>query len=248
MRGWRRIYLFTLSAIALFLFGLLFVHPDPAYSPVSGLVILLLALPSYAVLLRWLGFGRGLFALAIISVVPIAVEALAVSTGYPYGGFRYSSSLGPLAFGLVPLSVAFAYPPVLIGAVAVACRFSSGHLSRAIPLSTSLLLIADLVIDPAAVHAGLWIWADGGQYYGVPLTNFLGWVFTGAIYSTLLLAPFTDRKSKKRCPPHSAAASLLMILSLWSGYLTVNLLLVPAITGILSVFLCLWHLHRKEED
>jgi len=39
------------------------------------------------------------------------VEAIAVSTGLPYGRFYYSKSFGHMVLGLLPWTVAFAYLP-----------------------------------------------------------------------------------------------------------------------------------------
>jgi putative membrane protein len=45
----------------------------------------------------------------------------------------------------------------------------------------------DLSLDPTwstVLHA--WIWVDGGAFFGVPLTNFLGWLLT----TYLIYQPF----------------------------------------------------------
>jgi putative membrane protein len=36
-------------------------------------------------------------------------------------------------------------------------------------------------LDPGAVAVGFWAYADGGVYYGVPLSNFAGWVLSGTV-------------------------------------------------------------------
>ncbi|WP_369425629.1 carotenoid biosynthesis protein, partial [Methanothrix sp.] len=193
--------MFILGAISLFIAGAFFVHPAPEYEIISGLFVILLALPSFSALLRWIGPRKGFLILSIVTVIPFMVEALAVITGFPYGNFRYSTSLGMMLLGRVPFSVAFAYPPVLIGAVTLACRFSSNRPIRTVLLSNVFLLLADLVIDPAAVHAGFWIWGESGDYYGVPLSNFLGWAMTGTLYSAMLLSLFDHSGSGEYSPP-----------------------------------------------
>lgn len=221
-------------ALVFFISGLLFVSPDPGapwYTTVSAVFILILALPSYLALVSWLGLRRGLAILLVLSLLPLLVEAVAVATGFPYGRFSYSVTLGPAFFSVVPLVVPFAYLPVLLGAVTLGCRFSGGMLSRAVILSTGFVVAADLVIDPAAVHAGFWIWEYPGIYYGIPLSNFAGWALTGAAYS-LLFFLLSGKSSPLSCPPLTVAGSLLLIASLWSGYLLRELLLVPALIGI----------------
>ncbi len=40
----------------------------------------------------------------------------------------------------------------------------------------SLFVVAlDLFMDPIAVKSGSWKWLEGGQYFGVPVGNFIGW-------------------------------------------------------------------------
>jgi putative membrane protein len=94
-----------------------------------------------------------------------------------------------------------------------------------------LVVAADLVIDPAAVHAGFWVWDSPGLYYAIPLSNFIGWALTGAAYSWIFFQ-LSWEKSPFPCPPLTVAASLLLITSLWSGYLLRELLVIPAAIGI----------------
>lgn len=237
MQNRRMADILIIIAGILFIAGFLFVDPDPRYSTVSMLFILLLALPSFGVLIRWLGIRLGLFILVLFSLLPLIVEAVAVLTGIPYGRFSYSQAIGPVFFGLVPLSVAFAYLPVLLGGTALSCRGSGNKFSRAVFLSGGFILLADLVIDPAAVHAGFWTWENPGLYYGIPLSNFIGWALTGLIYSWLFLALVSKSARPLYCPPAPMAASLLLIMALWSGYLFRNLLLVPAVLGLVYAIL-----------
>jgi putative membrane protein len=116
------------------------------------------------VLTQWLGIRKGLFILALFSLLPLLIEAVAVATGYPYGPFSYSTAIGPVLFGIVPVAVSFAYLPVLLGGVSLSCRDQGSRSPRAVLLSAGFVLLADLVIDPAAVHAGFWTWENPGLY------------------------------------------------------------------------------------
>lgn len=45
-------------------------------------------------------------------------------------------------------------------------------------LLDGLIVVAlDLFMDPIAVKSGDWTWLEGGQYFGVPIGNFVGWFF-----------------------------------------------------------------------
>jgi hypothetical protein len=50
----------------------------------------------------------------------------------------------------------------------------------ALPIAAAFVMVQwDVVMDPLqSTVAQTWIWHDGGGYFGVPLTNYLGWFFT----------------------------------------------------------------------
>jgi len=215
--------------------GYLFIHLDagPYTYIVSVAFIVLLALPSYAALLRWLPPFRALGILFALSVLAVMVEALAIFTGFPYGEFSYAGDLGYRVFGLVPWTVAFAYLPMLLGSIAVASHIAGTAPARFIATSGLVLVLVDLIVDPALVHAGMWVWPQGGLYYGIPATNFLGWFITGSIYAGIFYAAARQELSAGLPVPIGIAASLLLILGLWTGYLFWAGLSIPAVTGVL---------------
>jgi bisanhydrobacterioruberin hydratase len=221
------------AAAGLFLAAYLVVRFDaPGASPaVSTLFLVALALPSYTAVVRWLGPARGIALLLVLSLLPLAVEAYAVATGIPYGAFAYSPHLGVRLFDQVPWTVAFAFLPMLLGAVAIGSALVGTGWRRLIPASVFFLLLVDLVIDPAAVHAGLWLWAEDGAYYGVPLSNFAGWVLTGTVYVALVYYIARRDLVAGRPVPGLVASSLLLIVAFWTGYLVRNGLIVPSLLG-----------------
>ncbi len=117
-------------------------------------------------------------------VISFAYETLSIYTGFPFGNYHYTDTLG-LKIGVVPLLIMPAY-------------FGMGYLSwtiaqvlldrtRAQPFSTVdaiavsvvasfVMVMWDLCFDPIrSTVRQLWIWHDGGAYFGVPLQNFAGW-------------------------------------------------------------------------
>jgi putative membrane protein len=49
------------------------------------------------------------------------------------------------------------------------------------PATFATVLAIDLVLDPGAVAIGFWAYLDGGVYYGVPASNYAGWVLSGTV-------------------------------------------------------------------
>lgn len=198
----------------------------------------LIAAPPAVALWRYLGARRAVFALLAVSLFAYAVESAGVATGFPYGSFHYSDSLGPRLGGLAPYTLPVSYLPLVIGAVAA--TGGSSLPARAL-VSAALLVLVDGVLDPGAVALGFWVWLEGGIYYGVPASNFLGWLLSGTVASALLLA--TGRPAwGKSPPPPGLLDGLILALAFWSGAAVFSGLVVPALLGsALLVFL----LHRR---
>jgi uncharacterized membrane protein len=62
-----------------------------------------------------------------------------------------------------------------------------GHLTFTIPLLAALITSSwDLLVDPIfSTINHSWIWLDGGSYFGVPFSNFLGWLLTTFVFFQL---------------------------------------------------------------
>ena len=73
-----------------------------------------------------------------------------------------------------------------------------------------LVVVCDLVLDPAAVSLGFWAWDEPGWYYGVPLVNFLGWVASGGIAVLAL-------RRLPRPLPGLFARNLWLVLVFWTA-------------------------------
>ena len=220
---------------AIFFIAALFVvrFPDvPGASIGSYVSTFLIALPSAIALFRYLGPRRAILSLLAISIFAYAVESLGVATGIPYGDFYYGKALGVRIAGLVPFLLPLSYVPLVIGAVAAA--WGSRQRIFHITLATVLLLWMDAVIDPGAASLGFWVWPEGGLYYGVPLSNFAGWLLSGAAATTLLLT--TGRWSR---PPDPALLdSATIATSFWMGVAVFSGLAAPALFGaVLTVYL-----------
>lgn len=107
-------------------------------------------------------------------------EWIGLLTGWPFGSYVYTGVLVPTLVG-VPVAIACAwmilgaYVKEMLRALSVAPVFGL------LPGSVWMTAI-DLVIDPlAAGPLGYWTWIGGGWYFGVPMTNFLGWLLVSAV-------------------------------------------------------------------
>ena len=206
----------------------------------SYLSTILIALPSTVALFRYLGPRRATLSLISLSIFGYAIEAIGVATGFPYGTFYYGDALGPRLAGLVPYLLPLSYAPLVVGAVAA----SWGTRLRLLYVlyATLILLWMDAVLDPGAAALGFWVWPEGGAYYGVPPSNYAGWLLSGALATTLLLA--TGRWSET--PEPALIDSATIASSFWTGVAILSGSVAPTLLGaILLAYLLVRRAHLR---
>src|SRR5438270_79093 len=191
---------------------------------VPGIIPLTLLAAAFALIhgalrYRW----SGVVTFFVISlVVSNVLENVSILTGFPFGHYHYTASAGPKLF-LVPLFIGAAYfatgylawmlATVLVGDVR---RGGSWFTTIVVPLIGSAVMVMwDLTLDPtASTIQHLWIWEQGGGYFGVPLTNYLGWFFTVYVFFQLfaLFVRFrTTADGATRRLPDSYYAQAIML-------------------------------------
>ncbi len=144
---------------------------------------------------------RAGIALVVLAAYTYGIEFLGVTTGFPYGRFHYQLELGPMLFGTVPAGLPVFFFPLVLNSYLLCLLLLGPHAnSRLARLTASLavVLVIDLVLDPAAVALGFWAYDGGGMYYGVPLSNYLGWVLSGVIAVGLVEFGFDWRTLRDR--------------------------------------------------
>jgi len=132
------------------------------------------------------GWGGILRFVSITLVIGNIFENLGVRTGFPYGHYYFTDVMGPKLWNV----------PILLGLAYVGMAYLSWTLARVIlrcmkapvvgsrvitiPLIAGFLMVAwDLSQDPVwATVSRCWVWRNGGVYFGVPVSNFLGWYLT----------------------------------------------------------------------
>jgi putative membrane protein len=201
--------------------------PDvPGASIGSYVSTFLIALPSGVALFRYLGPRRTALCLLALSIFAYAIEAMGVATGFPYGSFHYGDALGSRVAGLVPYLLPLSYAPLVVGAVAA--TWGSRLLLLHVLQAALLLVWMDAVLDPGAASLGFWVWPEGGVYYGVPLTNYAGWLLSGAVATALLLAVGRWPET----PSPALLDSATIATSFWTGVALLSGMVVPALLGV----------------
>lgn len=139
----------------------------------------------------------------------LLAEAVGVATGWPFGHYAYTGTLGPELLG-VPVVVPMAWVMMAWPALVVARTLVSR--GPAVVAVGALALTAwDVFLDPQMVSAGHWTWFDTEPGLplipGIPLTNYLGWLLVSAVLMAILNAALR----REQAPSAPAAALYLWV-------------------------------------
>jgi putative membrane protein len=138
------------------------------------------------------GWKNALVLLAICLVTTFAMENIGAATGFPFGHYHFEVGSNLIHVGAIPIIVG----PLWFGMgylswIVAGTLLGGAHrrLSRKIQLLALPVVAAfvmtqwDVVMDPPeATISKAWIWHDGGADFGVPLSNYLGWLLTAWLF------------------------------------------------------------------
>ena len=176
----------------------------PQHVPLLATVVLhvippmLFALLHGRMLWRWRGI---LVFFAICSAVSGTVEKIGITTGFPFGHYFFTDAMGPKISG-VPIFLGLAYLGMGYLSWIVASlilgwehRDLTGWRVVALPAFAALVMTSwDFSMDPVwSTIVRAWIWTDGGSYFGVPISNFVGWY--GNVFLIYVLFALCLRRS-----------------------------------------------------
>jgi putative membrane protein len=152
------------------------------------------------------GFRTTLIFGVIAWLVALGCEWSSINNGFPFGLYHYShATYGreiwvagvPFFDSLSFVFLSFAsYSMALLLTTPLYCAgfdlrlLDTWNMRRSLHvwvLGSIFMVMVDMVVDPLSVHGDRWFlgnlfWYDPpGPYFGVPITNFLGWLLVAAI-------------------------------------------------------------------
>ncbi len=125
-------------------------------------------------------------------------EVVGTLTGLPFGIYSYTDWLGPKLFGHVPFFIPPSWFAMSILSLDLAQRLTASRL-RQVLLVAFFMVLWDVSLDPAMSRAfPFWhypgaeayahlnlpapiLWLATTQYYGMPMSNWIGWFVVSAI-------------------------------------------------------------------
>lgn len=191
--------------------------------------------------LAWaIGVQRAALVFVVSFIISLSSELTGTSTGYPFGVYGYTQQLGYLIAGLVPFNIPTSWFYMLMASLAICGRLlPAKDDSRSrwwwAFVAAFVLTAWDVSMDPAMVKTAHWLWhvpdlSDRNAivrfvgtpfFFGMPLTNWLGWLLTGIVVARAMLCVV---------PP-----------SVWKAQVSPSRfpLLLYATNGLLPIAICL---------
>lgn len=213
---------------------------------------------------RDLGRARTLGFLAWGFTVALVAELASTRVGLPFGLYHYTGETraAELFVSNVPFFSPLSFPFLAYAAFCLARRTLGGGWAttwggraRMVFCSGVLMMLLDVVIDPLAVRGGRWFlghlfyYPEGGLYFGVPLSNFLGWLVVGWItVGGLVWAP--TRRGRGPAGPGAPGLGIALYYLVLAVNVTVTVWIGQALmaaAGLVvhtGVFLLLYSVNR----
>jgi putative membrane protein len=159
--------------------------------------------------------------LAICLVVSFTMENIGSSTGLLFGHYHFEVGAELPHIGAISIIVGGVWFGMGYFAWIVAATMLGGadrNLSKhhnivALPVVAAFAMTQwDFVMDaPEATISKAWIWHDGGANFGVPITNYFGWLLTSWVFYQLF-ALYLARRRDMQVPLQDRMLRLVAIL------------------------------------
>ena len=155
---------------------------------------------------RFYGWKNIFVFIAITFAISWILESLSIATGIPFGFYYYTGigKIGEVPWIIMPAYLGTGYLSWIISHIFLSNygQKVKGKEILLIPLIASFIMVMwDLCMDPIlSTIKGEWVWINVGYYFGVPLTNFIGWfvtVFLIYIVFALYISKFHKTQNKE---------------------------------------------------
>jgi putative membrane protein len=152
--------------------------------------------------------------------ISLTAELAGTTTGYPFGPYSYTTQLGYLIGGRVPFNIPTSWFFMMYATLAICgavLRVDDSRMGRWrwAAVAAVVLTAWDVSMDPAMVATTHWLWHLppveslspvrriflSSFFYGMPVTNWLGWLLTGFLVARALLAIVPPSRWAERVSP-----------------------------------------------
>ena len=141
---------------------------------------------------QW-GWRRTIMAFVTVAIITWLAEFVGHRTNFPFGAYEYTTRLQPQVGG-VPLLIPIAWFMLLpsswvMAQMIVGERDTWVKRGAFVAMSAVALTAWDLFLDPQMVNWEFWIWENPSGYFGIPLSNYAGWLLVSAVVTVAVNPP-----------------------------------------------------------
>jgi len=211
-------------------------------------LVITTALATLMALARQLPGQKVLLAAAVVGCAGGIAHAVGVKTAIPFGPFIYTENVGPTIFGTVAWALPGLWIVVVLNARGVArmilrpWRKLKHYGFWVIGVATGLVVLLNLALEPFATRVSqYWVWLPTKfpvTWYGMPLTNSLGWALTALLMFAFATPALINKNSRSRKQPtdyHPLIVWLLLLTLFGTGAATQQLWSASVLCGITAM-------------
>jgi uncharacterized membrane protein len=177
------------------------------------------------------GFKHALALFLICTAITFAMENLGAATGFPFGRYHFKVARGLPHIGAIPIVVGplwfgmgyFSWTVAGILLDGANYRLRARFNSIVLPIVAAFVMTQwDLILEaPSATLSKAWVWHGGGAFFGVPASNFFGWLLTSWLFfQAFALYLRTQQGALARAAGLSPALRVMAVLFYLSAGLT----------------------------
>jgi putative membrane protein len=148
----------------------------------------------------------------VMFIAGLIVEWIGVHTGVLFGAYKYGDTLGIKLDG-IPLMMGINWFLLVYATGTLLQQTPIRHLWLRVPLGALILVLLDLLIEPAAVKFNYWNWLGAAA----PVSNYVCWFIIGVLL--LLIFELCRFKKQSMVGPVLLASQFIFFLALLSDSL-----------------------------
>ncbi len=200
-----------------------------------------------------IGIRKTLIFFVASTTISLSMELLGTSTGFPFGPYAYTDFLGFKILNHVPYAIPLSWfymglTSYLLANVLVKRAGWQRQTFWSLLLGVYFLTVWDLALDPAMASPNLgvhfWIWGTSGPYFGMPISNLVGWSLTGLIFMSVSRLLWREQVNTTRLvtwlPFGMYVANTCFAIALTLGAGIWQPLLIAVVLGLVPASLVLW--------
>lgn len=201
------------------------------------------------------GWKDALVFLALCLGISFTLENIGATTGFPFGSYHFVVGAGLPHIGVIPIIVGPLWFGMGYFSLMVAETLLGDTGQRrwvriiGLPIVAAFVMTQwDLVMDPPeSTISKAWIWHHGGADFGVPLSNYLGWLLTSWLFYQAFILYLSRKPAAQRPAGRRAHALVAILFYLSAGVTHVTALLVDGHGQISDAAGHLWLVHDLRE-